>query len=365
MTSKDNFEFAHEHRHEVAWMSQNTNTLPVHPSILDAIRTSADEREFNLYPRKAGISGLSEAIKADLGLDEVDMILTNGGIEGEYIATRALLKAGDEALSTDPAFLPIHDQVAMTGAHAIEVDIYRKPYVLTPDLALESITPATKVLLAIDPNNPLGSGYSRSQIKGLADIARDHGLWLIDDITYRDFNADHVLATDFYPERTLLSYSFSKAAGLAGLRIGAIIGPADAIQTLRRFDTNVLGVNVLAQRAALAALRTKKEWLPGIRRICRKNQETIRRAVEKVDGASLPVYPSKANMFVIDLASTGVKPETVEERLLFDHLVHTRAGSYLSKKHGGEFLRVSFTVSEADCKHFADSFPVVMDKLTG
>jgi len=365
MTSKDNFEFAHEHRHEVAWMSQNTNTLPVHPSILDAIRTSADEREFNLYPRKAGIPGLADTIREDLGLDDADMILTNGGIEGEYIATRALLKAGDEALSTDPAFLPIHDQVAMTGAHAIEVDIYRKPYVLTPDLALESITPATKMLLAIDPNNPLGSGYSRSQIKGLADIAKDHGLWLIDDITYRDFNADHVLATDFYPERTLLSYSFSKAPGLAGLRIGAIIGPADAIRTLRRFDTNVLGVNVLAQRAALAALRSKKEWLPEIRRICRKNQETIRHTVAKVDGASLPVFPSKANMFVIDLAPTGINPEVVEERLLFDHLVHTRAGSYLSKKHGDRFLRVSFTVSEDDCRRFADSFPIVMEKLAG
>src|SRR5213080_4716346 len=90
MTSKDNFEFAHEHRREVAWMSQNTNTLPVHPSILEAIRTSADEREFNLYPRKAGIAGLAEAIQEDLGLDDADMILTNGGIEGEYIATRAM-----------------------------------------------------------------------------------------------------------------------------------------------------------------------------------------------------------------------------------------------------------------------------------
>src|SRR2546426_324198 len=290
MTSKDNFEFAHEHRREVAWMSQNTNTLPVHPSILEAIRTSADEREFNLYPPKAGIFGLSDAIREDLGLDDADMILTNGGIEGEYIATRALLKAGDEALSTDPSFLPIHDQVAMTGARAIEVDIYRKPYVLTPDLALDSITPATKMLLAIDPNNPLGSGYSRSQIKGLADIA---------------------------------------------------------------------------QRAALAALQSKKEWLPGIRRICAKNQETIRHTVAKVDGASLPVFPSKANMFVIDLAPTGVKPEVVEERLLFDHLVHTRAGSYLSKKHGDRFLRVSFTVSEDDCRRFADSFPIVMEKLAG
>src|SRR6266540_1539640 len=349
MTSKDNFEFAHEHRHDVAWMSQNTNTLPVHPAILDAIRRSADDREFNLYPRKAGIFGLPEAIKEDLHVDEADMILTNGGIEGEYIATRALLQAGDEALSTDPAFLPIHDQVAMAGARAVEADIYRKPYVLTPELALESLTPATKMLLVIDPNNPLGSGYTRSQVKGLAEIAKDHGLWLIDDITYRDFNPDHVLATDFYPEKTLLSYSFSKGPGLAGMRIGAILGPPD--------------VNVLAQRAALAALHAKKEWLPEVRRVCELNQETIRRTVAKVDGASLPVFPSKANMFVIDLAPTGVNPEAVEERLLHADYVHTRAGSYLSKKHGGKFLRVSFTVAEADCKRFADAFPAVMDKL--
>src|SRR3972149_4414488 len=200
MTSKDNFEFAHEHRRDVAWMSQNTNTLPVHPSILEAIRQSVEEREFNLYPRKAGIFGLPEAIREDLGLEDVDMILTNGGIEGEYIATRALLKAGDEALSTDPSFLPIHDQVAMTGAKAVEVDIYRKPYVLTPEAAEPALTPATKMLLVIDPNNPLGSGYTRSQIKGLAEIARDHDLWFIDDITYRDFSPDHVRSEEHTSE---------------------------------------------------------------------------------------------------------------------------------------------------------------------
>src|SRR3989475_4990161 len=132
MTSKDNFEFAHAHRKEVAWMSQNTNPLPVHPAILDAIRASADEQEFNLYPRKAGVFGLSEAIKEDLRLDDVEMILTNGGIEGEYIATRALLKAGDEVLSTDPAFLPIHDQVAMAGAPPIEGGSHPAPRVRTP-----------------------------------------------------------------------------------------------------------------------------------------------------------------------------------------------------------------------------------------
>lgn len=368
MTSKDNFEFAHAHRREIAWMSQNTNTLPVHPDILNAIRHSVDEREFNLYPRKAGVSGLAEAILEDLGLEDFEALLTNGGIEGEYIATRTFLHPGDEVLSTDPSFLPIHDQVAMSGAKPVEVDIYRKPFMLTPEATTLAVTPATKMLLLIDPNNPLGSGYTRDQVRGLCDVARDHDLWLVDDVTYRDFNRDHVLASEFYPERTLISYSFSKGPGLAGLRIGALLAPpgeADSVmKSLRRFDTNVLGVNVLAQRAALAALRTKKEWLPDVRRTCERNQATIRRAVEKVDGAALPVYPSKANMFAIDLSSTDLNPEAVEERLLFDHFVHTRAGSYLSRRNGGKFLRVSFSVPEADCQRFADAFPGVLEKLS-
>ena len=375
MTSKDNFEFAHEHRREVAWMSQNTNTLPVHPAILDAIRESVDEREFNLYPRKGGIPGLTEAIRDDIGSRDFDVLLTNGGIEGEYIATRTFLGAGHEVLSTDPSFLPIHDQVAMAGAKTVELDIYRKPYVLTPEIANEAVTPATRMLLLIDPNNPLGSGYTRDQVRGLTEVARDHDLWVINDGTYRDFHPDHVLASAFHPEQTLISYSFSKGPGLAGLRIGALLAPpggprhatrerhGTVMSALRQMDTNVLGVNVLAQRAALAALRTKKEWLPEVRRICERNQATIRRAVEKVDGASLPVYPSKANMFVIDLSQTGVDPEAVEERLLFDHLVHTRAGSYLSRKHGSKFLRVSFSVPEADCKRFAEAFPAVIERL--
>lgn len=355
-------------------MSQNTNTLPVHPAILDAIRQSVDDHEFNLYPRKDGIPGLTDAIKEDLRLEGHDLLLTNGGIEGEYIATRAFLAPGSEVISTDPSFLPIHDQIAMSTAKTVELDIYRKPYVLTPEMAAAAVTPKTQMLLLIDPNNPLGSAYSRDQVLGLTDVAREHDLWVINDVTYRDFHKDQVLAPAFYPEQSLISYSFSKGPGLAGMRIGALLapsggprnyhGPYGTVMTiLRKMDTNVLGVNVLAQRAALAALQTKKEWLPEVRRICERNQATIRGAVEKVDGAFLPVYPSKANMFVIDISGTGVDPERVEERLLFDHLVHTRAGSYLSRKHGREFLRVSFTVPESDCRRFAEAFPAVMELL--
>src|SRR5437867_5079388 len=121
MTSIDNFEFAHEHRRDVVWMSQNTNTIPMPRAIKDAILRSVEESEYNLYPFKRGLFGLPEAVKQDLGLDEQDVLITNGGIEGEYMATRALLKPGDEVISTDPSFLPIHDQIAMAGARAVEI----------------------------------------------------------------------------------------------------------------------------------------------------------------------------------------------------------------------------------------------------
>src|SRR5207247_11258528 len=100
------FEFAHEHRREVAWMSQNTNTLPVHPAILEAIRRSIEEREFNLYPPKAGVPGVVEAILEDLGLEGFDVLLTTGVLGGEYIATRSLLGPGNGDLYNDPSVLP-------------------------------------------------------------------------------------------------------------------------------------------------------------------------------------------------------------------------------------------------------------------
>src|SRR2546422_11039325 len=119
MASIDNFEFAHEHRRDVVWMSQNTNTIPMPRRIKEAILRSVDEAEYNLYPFKRGLFGLPEAVKEDLGLEDPDVLITNGGVEGEYMSTPALLKPGDEGISTHPSLLPIPDQVSMAGAHTV------------------------------------------------------------------------------------------------------------------------------------------------------------------------------------------------------------------------------------------------------
>ena len=364
MASLDNFEFAHKHRKQVVWMSQNTNTIPLTPKINEAIRKSVNEREYNLYGFKKGIFGLTDAIKADLRLPDWDIHLTNGGIEGLYMANRALLQPGDVVMSSDPSFLPIHDQILMAGAKVNELPIYQEPWKLMADQICEAVTPRSKMVLLIDPNNPMGSAYSRQEVRAICEVAEDNDMYLINDITYRDFNPLHTLASDFYPEKTIVSYSFSKGPGLAGMRIGAVLAPPELMKNLRKFDTNVLGVNVLAQRAALAALETKKRWLPKVREICRKNQEIIRQCVMRTRGTTLPVFPSLANMFCIDVRETGVNPERVEAMLLQDHYVHTRAGQYLSKRFGPKFVRVSFSIPTEQCRKFTQAFPKVMKTLS-
>ena len=89
----------------------------------------------------------------------------------------------------------------------------------------------------------------------------------------------------------------------------------------------------MAQRGALAALKSKKQWLGRIKDITRSNQKIIKDAVEKVSGAFIPVYPSQGNMMAIDLKNTGVSPLEISEYLL-DRKIFTREGSYTSSRFG-------------------------------
>ena len=230
---------------------------------------------------------------------------------------------------------------------------------------MPGITKKTKMILLIDPLNPLGSSYTGDEVRAISEIARDNDLYLLDDITYRDFADEHHVTSEFYPEKSILVYSFSKNCGLAGMRIGAAVAEPQLMKSLMKYNTNELSVNILAQRAALAAIQTKKEWMSSVMDTCRGNQATIKEAVERVPGAFLPVYPSYTNMFIIDVGNTGMDPERIQEKLLLEHSIFLRAGNYVSKRFGDRFVRASFSILEDECERFARAFPQVMAELSG
>jgi aspartate aminotransferase len=360
----DPFRYAHEHRKEVAWLCQNTNHLVppevVQPALIAAIR----DRLYEGYPLAAGQIGLKELVLADLGLpSSTATIISAGATEALYMSLRALLRSGDVVLASDPSYLIIHKFIQLAGATTRELDIYAPPFKLTAERLGEAVAPHTRMILLIDPLNPLGSGYSEDEVRAIAEVAHDHRLLLLHDVTYRDFADAHSLAQSFYPERTLTAWSVSKNCGLAGLRLGGMVGPDDLIKEALRYNTNDLGVNVLAQVAAAAGLSTKSQWFPAVRATTRANQERIHEMVSSLPDVRLPVFPSQANMFVIDISATGISPVEMQRELLLTHGVFVRAGNYLSVAHGGKFVRVSFSNPPADVDRFLQAFPIALKKL--
>jgi aspartate aminotransferase len=359
----DPFRYAHEHYSEIAWMSQNTNHLFPPKAIEEALRQAIREHRYQGYPLAPGDPNLKDLVRDDLGLSGVRVGLTAGGTEALYMITRALLSPGDEVVASDPSYLIIHKFIELSGARTVNLDIYEAPWRLTSDRVQAAITPRTKMILLIDPLNPLGSGYPPEEVRAIAEIARDHDLFLLNDVTYRDFSERHTLAHPFAPERTITVWSVSKNCGLAGLRLGGFAAGEPLFSRIWKYNTNDLGVSVLAQVAATAALREKPRVFPEIRRLTRSNQERIFRTVARIPGVGLPVYPSQANMFVIDISATGISPEDLQRELLLRHGVFLRAGNYLSPRFGARFIRASFSNPPSDIERFEKGFPEVLESL--
>jgi aspartate/methionine/tyrosine aminotransferase len=359
----DPFEWAHRQA-GIVWMSQNTNSLPTTPRIEEAVQEALKRGEHHLYPVQKGDAELAQLVREDLGLGrESAVMLGHGGLETLYAMNRALFGPGDEVLCTDPSFLPIHSQLKLGGAKPVELPIYSPPWKCSAERFAEAVTPRTKGLLLIDPINPLGTAYTRDEVRAVAEVTKDKGLTLVHDVTYRDFSDHRTLASEFYPEGTIVVYSFSKNCGLAGLRIGALALPQALWERVKPFTVSTLGISVLGQAAAKAALQTKKEWMPRVVQACRRNQAAIREAVVKTEGCFLPVFPSHANLFVVDVSATGLAPDAIERQLLYGHKVFVRGGGYLSPRFGSRFVRVSFSVPEGDCARFAEAWPQALAEL--
>lgn len=348
--------WAHAQR-GVAWMSQNANTIPTTPKVAEAVAQAMREGLHHHYPHPKGDPELVRLVRDDLQVPEDwGLMLAHGGLEAIYAADRALFGPGDEVLTTDPGFLPLHAQMRLGGAKPVELPIYSPPWKLTAERIAEAATPRTRGVLLVDPINPLGTAYAPEEVRAIAELCRDKGLLLVHDVTYRDFSAHRALAHAWHPEGTLLLYSFSKSCGLAGLRVGALAAPPALWERVKPFTISTLGVNVLGQAAAKAALASRAEWLPRVRDVCARNQRAIAEAVRAVPGCSIPVLPSQANVLVVDVSRAGLDPDEVEARMLLEHKVFVRAGRHLSPRFGDRFVRVSFSVPEAEAARFGPAW---------
>ena len=348
---------------EMIWMGQNTNHL--HGDVIaNAMIKAIGEKQYCKYPAPEGFSELKELILKDLGFKDLEVLLTSGATESLYLCMQALLEPEDNVILSDPGYFIIGDFANRFAGEVRYVPIYyeENDYKLTPKLLRENMDENTRMVILIDPLNPLGSSYTEEELKEFAEIAKENDLYLLHDITYKDFARQHFLVENYAPGQTLTIYSFSKIFGMAGLRIGGVISSKAIIDAIKNAVVNDLGVNIISQYGAIAGLKSKSEWFDEMRQTCFENQRLIKEMIDTVDGVFLPVYPSDANMMVIDLSGAGINPKEMSNYLIGKKLF-TREGEYTSEDFGDRYLRISFSIPTEEIKIFCREFPKAVEAL--
>ncbi len=267
----------------------NENTLACSPAVRGVLgRISAGD--LTRYPERESV----EAIVAEhLGLAPAQVALTNGVDEAIHVLFEAFLDEGDELLLPVPTYTMYEVYASATDAHVITVqadDNLQFPF----ERLAASITPRTKIIAIANPNSPSGSVATRDQIAELVRRA-PQAIILVDE-AYFHFHAETVLDLISAQPNIIVARTFSKAYGLAGLRVGVLAGSSEIMRWIRRV-LSPYSVNSVALACLPAALKDSAylDWYVGEVLAAREDFESA------LTAAHVRYWPSRANFILVDI----------------------------------------------------------------
>ena len=196
-----------------------------------AVRASLDEVDIASLSRYPSASALEAAIATRLGTDANRVVVTNGGDDAIDRVCRAVLDPGTRALTHAPTFVMIAHSARLAGATVNEV-----PWVdgdFPTDEFIERIDDATKLVALVTPNNPTGRVVPLADIRAVALAAAGVGAALLVDLAYVEFADEDPTPALLELANVVMIRTFSKARGLAGLRIGYAVASAEMAVWLR------------------------------------------------------------------------------------------------------------------------------------
>jgi histidinol-phosphate aminotransferase len=224
----------------------NENTLACSPRVLEALRqiTAAD---LTRYPERGSVEA---PVAGSLGVEAAQVLLTNGVDEAIHVLCQAFLDRGDAMLLPVPTYsmYEVYGSAAEAQIDAVPAaDSFRFPL----DAMLDAIHAHTRLIAIANPNSPTGATVTREEILAVTEAA-PHAVVLVDEAYYHFFGETVIDLIGKLPN-LVVARTFSKAYGLAGLRVGALIAADETMQWLRRV-ISPYSVNQLALACLPAAL---------------------------------------------------------------------------------------------------------------
>ncbi len=267
----------------------NENTFSPSPAVLRRLRQITAE-ELTIYPEREPVERI---VAHHLGLQPGQLILTNGVDEAIHLIACAFLDQGDQAIICTPTFFMYEVSISLMTSGLIRVqtdDTLRFPF----QRFLSAITPHTRLIVVASPNNPTGATISRDQLLTIA-AAAPQALLLVDE-AYFHFHGETVLSDIADVPNLMVARTFSKAYGLANLRIGMLAGNPALIRYLRKVSSpyNVNGVALAVLPEAIA----DDAYITWYAEQIRIGRERIFAALQDL---RIRTWPSAANFVLMDI----------------------------------------------------------------
>jgi histidinol-phosphate aminotransferase len=269
----------------------NENTVGCSPRVLEKLRGLSAE-EIARYPEREPVEAL---VAAHLGIESVEVLLTNGVDEAIHVLCETFLEPGDEVLIVVPTFAMYRISAAATGARVISVPAegdFRFPM---RDL-MATITSRTRLIAVANPNNPTGTVAEAADLIEIANQAPQAAV-LVDE-AYFEFYGQTMLGRWRECPNLFIARTFSKAYGLAGLRVGVLVGDADHISMVRRVCSpyNVNGVALACLPEALDDVNYVSDYVSQVLQGREKLQKEL-------GERGIPYWPSRANFVLANFGS--------------------------------------------------------------
>lgn len=329
-------------------LASNENPLGPSRKVASAIRKAI--KRLNRYP-DSNCFKLKKALSNRLKVGEDSILISNGSDEIIVLMLRAFVNEGDEVIVGFPTFLIFEIQSIAQGARVIKVPLRDFRYDVRG--MLSSITPKTRAIFLANPDNPTGTYVNKYELDNFIKSVPENIIVYLDEAYFEFAQAkDFPDSLGYLKERSniIITRTFSKLYGLAGLRVGYGISSPEVIDCLNKVR-EPFNVNSLAQAGAFAALKDKK-YVERTRQLIGEEKQFL---YEEFNALSLKYIPSATNFILVDIGFDGV--------LIFKELLKQGVIVRDMKPYKLDtFIRVTVGTKQEN-KKFIRVFKEVLEKL--
>ncbi len=319
------------------------------------------------YTPSAGLIELRRAICAkflrDNGLEyePSQIVVSNGAKHSIFNVCFALVDEGDEVIIPAPYWLTYPEVVKVCGGTPVFVRASKKTgFKITPEQLRAAITPRTKLFLFNSPNNPTGAVYSEEEVRALAEVCEEAGIWVLSDEIYEKLvygvtkPFSFAACSERMKARTVTVNGVSKTYAMTGWRIGYLAAPPEVARAIDSFQSHATSnPNSIAQYAALKALTYPEAAVDEmVGRFARRRLAMIERVSDMKDAYC--VIPEGA--FYAMLVVSGVYGKRFGDKLIHDSVSFSEAlleAAKVAVVPGGAFgaddcVRLSYSLAMDD-----------------